>query len=310
MALEASTSTSSAPLRRTLVWVIAAAAAVEVVVLAIGAHRHWRDVPAIVREVERQLDPRFGAAAESEAHERGEKIRAEIASLGIDHAWAGSYYEGDGLGENVTVTLAPNAGFVFEWEGCTGVYDRNFGTVKAADGRIELSFHFPNTREAYRGLAPELVPIRWGERHYLVALDKMVSFCADVNSGFEPIDGGPGTHLLRTGDEHKPAPGFPEVPEEYRRLLLKVPVEPRVIQVLDSRSQESGLVLTRVTLDAGSNQGVFPGMRMGLIEPHELGWLTVENVIQQTCTAVVKENRSNGLLPKVGWRFTSRYWQH
>jgi hypothetical protein len=102
---------------------------------------------------------------------------------------------------------------------------------------------------------------------------------------------------------------LPTVPEGYSRLLLKVPIEPRVIEVLDSRSQESGLMLTRVTLDAGANQGVFAGMQMGLIEPHESCWLTVEDVRPQTCTAWVKANMSNRLLPKVGWRFSSRFWR-
>jgi hypothetical protein len=68
-------------------------------------------------------------------------------------------------------------------------------------------------------------------------------------------------------------------------------------------------MLTRVTLDAGSDQGVFQGMPMGLIEPHESGWLKVEDVSPQTCTAVVRENSSNGLLPKVGWRFSSKFWR-
>jgi hypothetical protein len=44
----------------------------------------------------------------------------------------------DGLGVNVEVFLAPRAGFVFRWEGCLGLYDQNFGTVREVEGALQL----------------------------------------------------------------------------------------------------------------------------------------------------------------------------
>ena len=307
MVLDASTLSTPVLIRRVLVWVTAIAAVADLVLIGVAVQRHRQLVREISLPALNELDPRFGRGADTEWHERARTIRAESAAMGPNPDWAGDYYQGDGLGENIHVCVAPESGFVFDWTSCTCLNDRNFGTVQTTDGHIALSFQFPNKRERDRGLAAELVPVRWGERRYLIDPDKLERFCADVNSGFEPRDDVHGPCLLRTGDEHKPAPGLPSVPEEYRRLLLTVPVEPTVIEVLGSESQESGLLFTRVALDAGSEQGVYPGMRMGLIEPHESGWLTVENVSARTCTAVVKENVSNGLLPKVGWRFTSRF---
>ena len=49
-------------------------------------------------------------------------ISKEIETVG-QHDWAGSYYKGDGLGENVSLILSPKNGYLFEWHGCMGLYD-------------------------------------------------------------------------------------------------------------------------------------------------------------------------------------------
>lgn len=105
--------------------------------------------------------------AEAEAGKRREAVQAELSTL-TNHPWAGEYYEGDGLGVNVRLFIAPKSGYVFEWRGCLGLYDRNFGAVTVANGRLRLSFAYPNKREGFKGIAEQLVPIRWGERAYLV----------------------------------------------------------------------------------------------------------------------------------------------
>src|SRR5262245_43325767 len=79
-------------------------------------------------------DARFSPGAEALAEAQRTAILAEVATL-ADHAWAGKYYAGDGMGENVSLALAPRAGFVFEWHGCLGLYDRNFGAVEEVNGR-------------------------------------------------------------------------------------------------------------------------------------------------------------------------------
>ena len=59
---------------------------------------------------------------------KSQKIEKEIARL-KDHPWAGQYFFGDGLGANVSLTLAPENGFTIIWRGCMGLYDQNHGTV-------------------------------------------------------------------------------------------------------------------------------------------------------------------------------------
>lgn len=127
-----------------------------------------------------------------EANQAAEKIRQairkEIKTLG-NHAWAGEYYFGDGLGVNVSLILAPASGYVFEWHGCLGLYDRNYGTVTWHNGRIRLSFTFPNEQKGFVGIAEEFIPVSWGDRQYLIPSDDIVGFCNSVNDGSEPRKG-------------------------------------------------------------------------------------------------------------------------
>src|SRR5262245_32032 len=85
------------------------------------------------------------ATAERTANSMRDKIRAEVKSLG-EHEWAGEYYAGDGLGVNTSLAIAPKSGYVFEWHGCLGLYDRNYGAVAWTNGRVRPSFTYKNER--------------------------------------------------------------------------------------------------------------------------------------------------------------------
>jgi hypothetical protein len=211
-----------------------------------------------------QPDDKLSASAQAAAHAREERIKEELAQL-KGHEWAGEYYWGDGLGVNVTLLVAPKSGFAYWWEGCLGLYDLNYGGVEATGGRLKLLCELPNGREYYAGIDSELTPVLWGERHYLIASDKMLEFANYVNAGFEPRDKIYGSFLLRRGDERKAARGAPEVPVEYRNLLLAAPIRTRISSVGMSRSESNDSCkstdrVTLVVLDVGSAKGVRPGM--------------------------------------------------
>lgn len=215
-------------------------------------------------------DERFSAKAEEGANARREEVRAEVEALDSQE-WAGEYYAGDGLGVNTTLLLAPRSGYVFEWHGCLGLYDRNYGSVTSTDRSLRLSFTFDNVREGFRGIAPELTVVRWGARRYLVPTDDVIGFCNDVNQGDEPRTDVHGRYLLRRGDESKKVSGSPELPLEDRACLLASPVEANVLTVgastLRSSIAEWKFKDTPVTLDAGSERGLRIGMELVVIEP-------------------------------------------
>jgi hypothetical protein len=66
---------------------------------------------------------KHSAIADSAANSKRQSILEEIRKL-QDHEWAGEYYTGDGLGANISLAIAPKSGYVFEWDGCMGLYDK------------------------------------------------------------------------------------------------------------------------------------------------------------------------------------------
>src|SRR5690242_13014799 len=86
---------------------------------------------------------KFSSWSQATVEARRKRINHEVKNL-KDHPWAGNYYEGDGLGVNVNLSLAPKSGFSFTWYGCLGLYDLNYGPAVESDGKINLIFTFRN----------------------------------------------------------------------------------------------------------------------------------------------------------------------
>ncbi len=147
-----------------------------------------------------------------------------------------------------------------------GLYDLNYGDAVETDGRIRLVFKLPNERKGFQGVAPEFLPIVWGDRHYLIPFDEVVKFANAINAGFEPRETSWGEFLLRRDDVSKSASGFPNLPPQYSEYLLKQPIVAEISSVKDNRMQKSGRVTT-VLLNVGSTQGVKKGMEFFVYAP-------------------------------------------
>ncbi|TWU51424.1 hypothetical protein [Rubripirellula reticaptiva] len=237
-------------------------------------------------------------------------ITKEIESLG-NHAWAGSYYMGDGLGENVSLVISPTNGYVFEWHGCMGLYDRNFGKIKRQNDRLQLSFTFPNNQQGFQGIAGEFTPVSWANRTYLIPSNDLVGFCNDINSGAEPRKQVHGNYLLRDGDESSLVTGHPEIPVKFKPYLLDQPIEAAIIEIGDVTTRPSvcdwNFKDTEVIIDSGTNAGVLQGMELYVVAPNDV----VESVIIRS----VENNKSIGVMTqidddetaiKAGWKLSTR----
>jgi hypothetical protein len=260
-----------------------------------------------------EIPANLSSGTDNAAQAKREAILAEIKTLG-DHEWAGEYYSGDGLGVNISLEIAPGSGYLFEWHGCLGLYDRNYGPVAETDNLIHLSFTFENKRKGFRGIAPDFVAVAWGARRYLIPADDLIGFCNNVNEGREPRMGRYGFYLLRRGDEEKEVAGFPHVPDEFRSYLLDEPIEATITAIGAFTTRPSvcewNFKDTPVSLDAGSNKGLRPGMELVVIEPSH----TVESVRLTS----VEADRSEGVMtqtddekgPKAGWRLSTQAPRH
>jgi hypothetical protein len=263
----------------------------------------------------RRAEEKFTSTAEADWEARLAAIKKEICALG-NHPWAGTYYYGDGLGVNASLTLAPKSGFVFTWEGCLGVYDRNFGDIIQTDrGSLKLGLMFENSQKGFQGVAEELVPIAWGQRHYLIRFDGVPAFCNAVNSGSEPRGDMHGFYYLRQGDHEKRVKGPPELPEQYQAYLLKEPIDAEVVAVKDTTIEEGigGWTFhkTEVTLNVGRSTGVLPGMSFHVYEPEDIltrCGATILAVDEHSSTALIDQPSTDKVKPTspaVGWKLTT-----
>jgi hypothetical protein len=211
---------------------------------------------------------------------------------------------------NISLIIAPKSGYLFEWHGCLGLYDRNFGAVTNMNGRLRLSFSFENHRKGFQGIAEEFIPVKWGKRSYLIPSDDIIGFCNAVNSGYEPRETQLGMYLLRQGDEKLKCVGKPAVPAEYRTYLLKSPVKAEIVKVGQYTTRPSvcdwRFKDTPVTLNVGKNSGLLPGMKLNVIYP--------VSVVESVQIKNVRDSESEGIMtqigeesagPKIGWKLST-----
>jgi len=254
-----------------------------------------------------QLDQRFSQASVAASEVQTKEIHQELRHLN-DHDWAGEYYFGDGLGVNVSLALAPQSGFVFSWHGCLGLYDLNYGGVAFTDGSVKLLFKYPNKQEGFEGIAPELLPIQWGRRHYLIAVDRIVDFTNAINAGTEPRPSAffGGRFLLRRGDEKKPVSGQPSLPSEFLSYILAEPINARISFVEQSRVEQSRRT-TYVRIEVGSIDGLKPGMELYVHSPSRIfDTAVVTDVSEHSARAVIKQVELTDPVPSTDWELSSK----
>jgi hypothetical protein len=193
----------------------------------------------------------------------------EAKALGRRHPWAGSYYAGDGLGANQTLTIAPRAGFSFTWTGCMGLYGQSYGAVSQDGDRLRFEPSRPSHDKF--GRVDDLIPVLWGERHYLVRADKISDFCNNVNAGYEPRKEMHGLVLLRRGDEKRRTQGLPVLPGAPAGCILSQPLQARITAVGATERTASGdtvvALKTPLHLSVGSADGVWVGMEFHSASP-------------------------------------------
>ncbi len=124
---------------------------------------------------------------------------------------AGEYYLGRGLGFNLRLTLNPDGTFSSTWQGCLGTYAEVIGRAFLRDGELVLE---PSSKEGEmeKGWDTPFLPVRWGERQYLIPANRIFDFANQIHRGNEPRTSSFGDVYLREGDWDKPVTGEPDLP--------------------------------------------------------------------------------------------------
>jgi hypothetical protein len=87
---------------------------------------------------------------------------------------------------NQHLYLAPKAGFAFEWHGCLGLYDRNWGRVAQHGDTLVLEPAFPNDRKGFLGVPDRFRWIQWGDKTFLLPGDSVAALCNGLNGEESP----------------------------------------------------------------------------------------------------------------------------
>ncbi len=174
-----------------------------------------------------------------ELQQQAESSTYSLATL------AATYFFSNGFsGERLTI--APDGRFTLTYHMCTGEYHTS-GRAHLVDGRVRLRAYLVSRPFGPR--APkELIPIRWGERLYLIPKESGKHFCEYVNvRGGEP-GWPPDPCFVRSGDDEKPVDGLPSVPREWESMLVRIPLEGKVVELI-GRSRARRLRLQEWSLE-------------------------------------------------------------
>lgn len=285
--------------------------------IGVGTAALWASVALNAADTE-TIDSDGGDEADgwqppAAVQERQRAIEEESAALGGDHPWAGAYYDGDGLGANRRWLLAPSNGVAVTWHGCLGLYGFNEGSIHAQPGgSLRFGFQWPNEPGGFQQFSEEVVPVRWGERRYLIAGDRLVEFVNAINHGREPRSEPRGSFPLRVGDETKPVSGLPNLSAQMQRLIRATPVEAAIVAVEEIASRSTELSCDRryrVRLDRGALDGLAVGLEMKVVAPRKI-WDDVFLVEVGSRTSVGVLDMSASLCdqveaPAAGWHLSS-----
>ena len=81
-------------------------------------------------------------------------------------------------------------------------------------GKIDIvgNYFRLTTSDPYFDEPSEYLPIRWGDRRYIIPANMVLEFCDDIKQGWEPRDGViGGPYYLREGDWEKPTRWSPKL---------------------------------------------------------------------------------------------------
>ena len=227
--------------------------------------------------------------------------------------WAGAYiqtplqFDGEPAPEHFS-----RSGFSYVMHGCFGPSDLNSGSLEERRGRLMLKGRDPG--QGAEPVSEVLIPVRWGQRSYLVGENQIRVFANAVNAGTEPCGARCTMFLVRESEFELPVEGLPALPKEYRKLLLGKPLLGEIVRVLDVTSAMADPHFNRkwrtttVEINRGKLDGVWEGMEF-FSESSRYPWpaFTVVQVGEDSSIAVLQEFDPQDAVPQAGACVSTRF---
>ena len=244
---------------------------------------------------------------QSALESRRQLIVGEASNLPANE-WVGTYGYEDSPNSGGQLDWAPANGFVVGWNTCShGWQDRvNFGTVDFRDGVLRVTPELAGEGRKIYALADELIPVKWGEQHYLVPLDQLVAFCYAARNAVRSLE--IKEFFLKNSDREKRRFGLPAVPSQYKKYLVGPPIHATIVELKPQPQPWSEVF----TLNAGRSAGVVAGMKFFALSPRNVYMLVEVRQVRDddseayVITSGFKDNSKGTVKPRAGWRLTSR----
>lgn len=201
----------------------------------------------------------------------------------------------------------PNVGFVVRWSTCSHGWreSANYGAATLKNGTLTLSPELTGTDGSVYQIARTLVPVLWGQQHYLVWSDRLINFCYAVkNSNNAPeVE----AFFLKDVDRDKRREHLPNVPAEYRKYLFGEPI----IATISEVKPQTPPWIKELNLNVGIADGVVPEMKFWAFAPRNVYMLVeILDAAEHSSRAYVitsgYRHSDKNVTPKVGWKLTSR----
>jgi hypothetical protein len=231
----------------------------------------------------------------------------QILDGNAESQWAGTYYSQDGLTAGTVLSWHPKAGFIIRWSTCSHGWreSANYGAATFKNETLTLSPELTGGDGSVYQIARTLVPVLWGQQHYLVWSDRLINFCyAVTNSNNAPeVD----AFFLKDVDRDKRRNRLPNVPAEYRRYLYGKPIVATVSEIKPNAKPW----IRELVLNVGTAEGVVPEMKFYAFAPRNV-YMLVEILHSgehsSRAYVITSGNRHSdkNVTPRVGWKFTSR----
>lgn len=233
---------------------------------------------------------------------RKELIEQEVASG--KNEWSGTYSLGD---HHPTIFMwSAGQGFLTWGSHHTFFPSRiNFGKTELLNNRLFIKPEINKEHLNFQQVPTELVLVRWGEQHFLIGADELTDFAYAVHSGAETqiVD-----YFAKSEDYEKPRKGLPDLPLEYRKIMIMRAIKP-VVTAFKVGGGDT-IYDDEITLSRGSADKVVKGMVFYHV--NSTGSLTImvtdlqEKSSKAKIIGVSSSSDKGAPEPKVGLKFTSR----
>ncbi len=240
---------------------------------------------------------RYSKTDAVEAQKKWKHIQAETEQSPANE-WAGNYALVCDMCEVSLNVLrwSKEAGFVevYVYTCLPELRGLNLGSLIETPAMLQFIPEYPTGSGRKQQPVTNYLKVKWGERHYLIAENKIAEFC-DLIAGVNVSDENQKTMVkgvyLKSSDAEKPIEGLPVLPEGYEQFL-KQPIDAKITGIGKSYvafETEYGCwkrEVIPVTLNAGSKSGVKVGMTFNSSDESVPGQFEITSVGKNSSRAV------------------------